>query len=1125
MEPQPPKESAFVPLSQVKRTDQVCDQFEAAWKAGPRPRFDDFLADVPPAQWSDLLRELLILDLDYRRQLGESPTLEEYRAAYPALELDRFASLFVEASQPASSRLTEETLQYTPRETQTPDGKLPRIHYLGDYELLAEIAHGGMGVVYKARQLSLNRLVAVKMVLAGQLATKADHDRFHAEAQAAALLDHPNIVPVFEVGDYEGQHYFSMGYVDGQSLTARLAEGPLPPKEAVELVATVAEAVEYAHRLGVIHRDIKPSNILIDSSGRPRVTDFGLAKRIDSGSDLTATGQILGTPSYMPPEQAAGQVKAVGPAADVYALGATLYAALTGRPPFQSATPLETLKQVIEREPVPLRQLNAAVPRDLETIVLKCLEKSVPRRYATALALAEDLRRYLEGRPIVARPVGRWERAWRWCRRQPVVAGLSTAAALLAVLVAVASTVGYVSTGALHQVLDKQRADMLAEVDDLRTAEISRVPDLIEGLRPVRAEIEPQLRQLLQQPDLAEKERLRLSLALVANDAGQVGYLSDRLLTAEPAELLVIRTALLPHRDELAAPMWLTAADPAAAKDRRFRALFALAAFDPASPRWKNAGKPAAEALLAEKTLLALTWAEALRPVRLSLLPGLQAVFGGREYDDSERMLATGILVDYAADQPRVLADLLMDADEKQFAVIFPKLKTRGEQGMLVLTGEIDRTLPLDSTDDTKEKLARRKVNAGVALLRMDQPTKVWLLLKHSSDPRVRSYLIHGLGPLGADAKTIVKRLDEEPDATIRRALLLSLGEFGEKAFSLQDRQGLRSKLQDIYRSETDPGLHAAAEWLLRIWKHDAWLKEVNEEWAKDKQQREKRLSDIKQTLAKAKEKTPTQWYVNGQGQTMVVIPGPVEFAMGSPPTEVGRAEIELQHKMRIGRTFAIDAKPVTMEQYQQYDKGFAPAEKKFTRTAELPAMGINWYMAAAYCNWLSKQEGIGKDQWCYETGATAPVTKLRKNYLSLTGYRLPTEAEMEYATRVGASTSRFFGATDELLPQYAWYQKNAQNQTWPVGSLKPNDLGLFDVQGNVFTWCQESAKNCQITKGEVAVEDVEDGLVIEGLKDRMLRGGWFYADASNVRSACRNSDRPSDRNLSVGFRVARTCR
>ena len=203
------------------------------------------------------------------------------------------------------------------------DGQLPRIRYLGDYELVEEIARGGMGVVYKARQVSLNRIVAVKMILAGQLATKADHDRFHAEAQAAALLEHPNIVPIFEVGEHEGQHYFSMGYVDGQSLAARLAEGPLPPKEAAELVATVAEAVEYAHRQGVIHRDIKPSNILIDSQGRPRVTDFGLAKRVDSGSELTATGQILGTPSYMPPEQAAGQIKAVGPAADIYALGAT----------------------------------------------------------------------------------------------------------------------------------------------------------------------------------------------------------------------------------------------------------------------------------------------------------------------------------------------------------------------------------------------------------------------------------------------------------------------------------------------------------------------------------------------------------------------------------------------------------------------------------------------------------------------------------------------------------------------------------------------------------------------------------------------------------------------------------
>jgi serine/threonine protein kinase/WD40 repeat protein len=304
------------------------------------------------------------------------------------------------------------------------------VRYFGDYKLLEEIARGGMGVVYRARQVSLNRIVAVKMILAGLLATKSDHDRFHSEAQAAAVLDHPNIVPVFEVGEYAGQHYFSMGYVEGTSLAARLTEGPLPPKEAAKLVANVAEAVEYAHRQGVIHRDIKPSNILIDCQGFPRITDFGLAKRVDSGGELTVTGQVMGTPSYMSPEQAAGRIRAVGPATDVYGLGALLFASLTARPPFQAATPLETLQQVIDQEPVAVRQLNVAVPRDLETIVLKCLEKSVPRRYASANALSDDLRRYLDGRPILARPVGRLEHAWRWCKRQPVVAGLIAAVAI-----------------------------------------------------------------------------------------------------------------------------------------------------------------------------------------------------------------------------------------------------------------------------------------------------------------------------------------------------------------------------------------------------------------------------------------------------------------------------------------------------------------------------------------------------------------------------------------------------------------------------------------------------------------------------------------------------------------------
>ncbi|MGA2255843.1 MAG: serine/threonine-protein kinase [Thermoguttaceae bacterium] len=466
MEPQPHDYASSSSVSRGLRANRICDQFEAAWKAGPRPKIDEFLAEIPRAEWPDMLRELLILDLHYRRQIGESPTPEGYRTEHPKLDFEPLADLFAEASPPVPARPDGATGQFTPSGIQPPSGELPRIRYLGDYELVEEIARGGMGVVYKARQISLNRTVAVKMILAGQLATKADHDRFHSEAQAAALLDHPNIVPIFEVGEHQGQHYFSMGYVDGSSLSARLAEGPLPPKEAAELVSVLAEAVEYAHRQGVIHRDIKPSNILIDCKGRPRITDFGLAKRVDSGSDFTATGQVLGTPSYMPPEQAAGQINAVGPAADVYALGALLYTALTGRPPFQAATSLETMQQVLEREPVALRQLNAAVPCDLETVVLKCLEKPIPRRYATAQALADDLQRYLEGRPILARPVGRLEHTWRWCRRQPVVAGLIAAVALTLVAGILISSVF-----AIMAFKERDRANGNAELADRKANE------------------------------------------------------------------------------------------------------------------------------------------------------------------------------------------------------------------------------------------------------------------------------------------------------------------------------------------------------------------------------------------------------------------------------------------------------------------------------------------------------------------------------------------------------------------------------------------------------------------------------------------------------------------------------
>lgn len=282
----------------------------------------------------------------------------------------------------------------------------PTIAQIGDYQLLEEIARGGMGVVYKARHVRLNRIAAVKLIKSGDLANVEDVRRFQVEAQAAAGLDHPGIVSVYEAGQEKGQHYIALAYVDGQSLWNRVKESPLPPNEAARIMEQVARAIHYAHEQGIIHRDLKPQNVMLTQDGAPKVTDFGLAKRRSGDSSLTATGQVLGTPSFMPPEQVGGKHGAAGPLADVYSLGATLYCLLTGRPPFQSASPMDTMLQVLNDEAVPPRQLNPSIPKDLETICLKCLQKEPRRRYATAHDLADDLSRWMNGQMISATQTG-----------------------------------------------------------------------------------------------------------------------------------------------------------------------------------------------------------------------------------------------------------------------------------------------------------------------------------------------------------------------------------------------------------------------------------------------------------------------------------------------------------------------------------------------------------------------------------------------------------------------------------------------------------------------------------------------------------------------------------------------
>ncbi len=382
----------------------------------------------------------------------------------------------------------------------------------GDYKIEAEIARGGMGVVYRARQISLNRPVAIKMILSGNLAGEEDVKRFYVEAEAAAGLEHPNIVPIYEIGQVDGQHFFSMGYVDGGSLDRLISENTLPVRTAVQLMIHVSEAIQFAHDHGIIHRDLKPANILLarasaarqgssttldaknsakggrashsgsnystDLDWIPKVSDFGLAKQLNAASELTGTGQILGTPSYMPPEQAEGDNAAVGALSDVYSLGAILYRTLTGRPPFQSSSPMETILQLLHQDPVSPRQLNSSIPIELETICLKCLQKVPAKRYSSARELAEDLQRWMQGDPILARPISAFSKAVRWTRKHPAICG-----SVLVVIASIAAIVGVLAKSNQSLAFERDIAiKAQKEADSQRATAESRLKRAIESI-------------------------------------------------------------------------------------------------------------------------------------------------------------------------------------------------------------------------------------------------------------------------------------------------------------------------------------------------------------------------------------------------------------------------------------------------------------------------------------------------------------------------------------------------------------------------------------------------------------------------------------------------------------------
>ena len=485
---------------------EACAELDRRLRAGESVRTEDVLVEFPElATRSECVLELVYTEFVTRDALGESSDVETWYARFPQwagdlrelFEVHRFVQqAALDTALPQADDTATGSEPPAPIVLfQNSDSDAER--RLGNYELIEEIGRGGMGVVYKARQIGVRRTVALKLILAGDHAGRDRYERFQAEAETVGRLAHPNIVQIFEVGNADGRPYLSLEYIEGGGLDQKLSGTPLPPREAAALLTIICDAIQHAHARGVVHRDLKPANILLTVDGVPKVSDFGLAKRLfDDQSGQTASGAMLGTPSYMAPEQALGNSRDSGVAADVYALGAILYEMLTGRPPFRGASLLETLEQVRLQEPVPPRQLVGKLPRDLETICLKCLQKHPAHRYASAADLADDLRRFLDHQPIHARPVGYTGRVTRWAQRNPLLATVSGGLVATVTAIAIVAPIVAVTQASL-------RAEVQEQLNEVTRQNRAKSASLLATQSRLTSNDTPQLSVLLAREALA----------------------------------------------------------------------------------------------------------------------------------------------------------------------------------------------------------------------------------------------------------------------------------------------------------------------------------------------------------------------------------------------------------------------------------------------------------------------------------------------------------------------------------------------------------------------------------------------------------------------------------------------
>jgi hypothetical protein len=836
------------------------------------------------------------------------------------------------------------------------DGAVGRT--LGNYVILERLGAGGMGIVYRALQRDARRLVALKLIKGewwGDSTAPGNHraeSRFRNEAQALAQLQHDHIVPIYDVGHAEGVVYFSMRLIRGKSLGRIIRDGgPLDPRRAVAYLEPIARAVQYAHHRGVLHRDIKPSNVMIDEDGRQYLIDLGLCKSLEATDATTMVGRPMGTAEYMAPEQARCE-RVVGTGVDVYGLGATLFTALAGAPPFSGPTPAAVLRRVLDDEPDWPAERDRAVGRELKAICLKCLEKDPARRFASAGELASVLRRYLDGEPTGVVPPGAWARLTRWVRRQPwraTAAGL----ALLA---------GLIATTAWVYADRRDRQIAAAFVRDLAAIPWDDLPRKARDLDGHRGRVDEALRARLESGPVDPELRSRIALALLPAEPARAAELADRLLSCGPDKHRAIRRALRPLRSDVAPRLRSALDDPG----RRALAAAALIAFDGPDPHAN---------------------------------PGSTGPFPDAE--------------------------------------------------------------------------------------------PAWSLLRAAEVPDLRVELITWLVRSRIPPEILLARLDREPDPSIRRALIQVLAKCGDHGRPPATASpSWPPRLVAMYGDDPDPGVHSSLAYLFGRWGLTGERDRVDAERA-------------------GRPPGDRRWLVSAMGQTLAIV-GPVQPSPDGTP-----------------RRLAIATTETTSELYGRFDPGHRDrAERDHGATPRRPGVpvgAVSFDEAARFCNWLSGRDGLPRSDWCYLPGDAPGTMVLAPDYRNRRGYRLPTLAEWEHAARAGTTADRYFGRSPRAAGAYAWYNRNSENHAEPVGRKRPNDLGLFDVLGNLSEWCHNpdpphnEGCDCRAARGA------------DCRKTRLVsvRGGsYFVAEGGlTVVGYSPTLDRvyPNEAFRYVGFRVVRS--